>query len=33
MPRLVRAIVLSIIGAVVLAFVGAVMVRVLVRRH
>jgi hypothetical protein len=33
LPRVVRAIVLSIIGAVLLAFVGALMVRVLVRRH
>jgi hypothetical protein len=33
LPRVVRAIVLSIIGAFVLAFVGALMVRVLVRRH
>ena len=33
LPRVVRAIVLSIIGAVVLAFVGAMVVRVLVRKH
>ena len=33
LPRVARAIVLSIIGAVVLAFVGAMVVRVLVRKH